>query len=532
MATLRTGAATTVAAAAILALAACGGDSGPDDSPGTANGTGGNGSGDNGAAGDTVDDLVISLQFTPRANWALETDDAFVLTQIGCLETLARYDAASGELEPLLATSWEQTEPTAWDFTLRDDVTFQDGTPFTSESVVTALDRLLTADVPPRPFTPAQISSVEALDESTVRITTPEPSALIPFRLAAVNTGILAESAYAEGEVTPVGTCTGPFEIASYTPNQSVTVERFDEYWGEAAQLSTVEARFFPEGATRATQVRTDESQIALAVPIATIADLEADADLVVTRAFTPRTSGLYLNNQRAPFDDPAVRQAVQLALDLELIAATIYDGAAQPAVGPFSPDAAWAPADAAPVARDLGAARAALSSAGYSDGDISVTLLAYTERAEFADLAAVIQAQLGEAGITVDIQTGDYSSIEPSLLGGDYDIALLSRNHLTDIADPIGYLTADYTCEGTYNISQFCDPAVDARVEAANGESDPAARHVIYAELAEELQAEAVTVFLVHEQTLAVHRTTVEGFVDDPLARYAITTDVVRRAG
>ena len=106
------------------------------------------------AASSNPDRLVISLQFAPRANYALETDDAFVLSQVGCLETLVRYNAESGELEPMLATAWKQTEPTAWDFTLRQGVTFQDGSPLTAQSVVGALQHVLDAQAPPRAFTP------------------------------------------------------------------------------------------------------------------------------------------------------------------------------------------------------------------------------------------------------------------------------------------------------------------------------------------------------------------------------------------
>lgn len=500
------------AAPLAIALAACGAGGAP------------------GGSGQPVDNLVVALQFTPKANWALETDDAFVLSQVGCLETLVRYNMESGELEPLLATSWEQTSPTEWEFELREGVVFQDGTPFTAQSVVDSLERLLSAEVPPRAFPPDQVSGIEAVDENTVRLTTPAESPLVPFRLASVNTGILAESAYTDGATSPIGTCTGPFTAVSQVPNQSITLERNEDYWGEKPQLATVEARFFPEADTRATQVRTNESQIALAVPISTLADLEADPQIAVTKAFTPRTSGLYLNNARAPFDNPEVRRAVQQALDLETIAKTIYNGAAEPAIGPFSPQSAWA-SDTTPVKRDVSAAKARLADAGIEEGELKLSLLAYTERAEFADLAAVIQSQLKEIGIDVQIETGDYSSMEPRLLSGDYDMSLLSRNQLTDIADPIGFLTADYTCAGTYNITQFCDSEIDAKITEAGKTTDPAARNAIYADVAEQLQSDAVTIFLVHEQTLAARRVSVDGFVDDPLGRYAVTNQLVRGA-
>src|SRR5215204_4254079 len=91
--------------AALLTVSACGGFT------------------NSGGSGTTAgDSLTIALQFTPKSGYALETDDAFVLSQVGCLETLLRYNFQEGELQPMLATKWTQTEPTAWDFTIRDGV--------------------------------------------------------------------------------------------------------------------------------------------------------------------------------------------------------------------------------------------------------------------------------------------------------------------------------------------------------------------------------------------------------------------------
>lgn len=468
--------------------------------------------------------LTIALQMTPMAGYALETDDAFVLSRVGCLETLLKYDVESGELQPLLATKWTQSSPTAWDFTLREGVKFQDGTALDANGVAFALGRLLKSATPPRAFTPKVVSGVQALDASTVRITTPKPSALLPYRVANVNTGILSKAAYAGRGIDVVKRCTGPFTITSQQPQQSMSLERNDGYWGTKASLAKAEAKFLPDGNARATQVRTGESQIGLAIPSASIKELQGDKSLVISQATTPRTTGLYLNNGKAPFTNPDVRKAVQMTVDLDSIAKTIYSGTVAPASGPFAASEPWAPKGVQPAGKDVGAAKALLQKAGYGPGELSLSLRAYTERPEFADLAAVVQEQLKQIGITVKVTMTDYAGLEPSLLNGSYDLALLSRNHLTDIADPIGFLEADYTCKGTFNISQYCDPAFDAKLAQANGEKDPDARYRIYAELAKQLQEQAITVYLVNDKLIAARRAGVQNFVDDPLARYALT--------
>ena len=100
-------------------------------------------SGSTGAGGgDGNGHLVYAEFYPPTSAWALSSDDALTLSRAGCLETLVEY-TSDGELVEMLATSWEQVEPTAWEFTLREGVKFQDGTPMDADAVAGALTHLL-----------------------------------------------------------------------------------------------------------------------------------------------------------------------------------------------------------------------------------------------------------------------------------------------------------------------------------------------------------------------------------------------------
>ena len=475
------------------------------------------------AAGGT---LIIADPFGPTAGWALETDDAFALTRIGCLEALARVDF-DGTVVPALATGWQQASPTEWDVTIREGVKFQNGEDLTAHSVVGALNHLLEADAPARAFSPKVVASVVATGEMTVRITTPAPSVLLPLRLAAPNTGILAPAAYSTERVDPEGTCTGPFRIVEHVPQQAVRLERNADYWGGEVKLHAAEVRFVPDGGVRATQVQTGEAHIARIVPVATLDALRAAPGVNVMSIETPRTNGLYFNNAKPPFDDVHARRAVQSAIDVEAIAAAIYEGSARPAVGPFAPNEPWAPAGASVVGYDPERAKALLAEGGIDPGQLDLTLLAYTERAELPDLAAVVQGQLRDIGVGVEIRSSNYAGIEPDLMSGSFDMFVLSRNHLTDVADPIAFLTADYTCDGGYNLSKFCDPAVDAALEQARSTADPAARYEIYANIAAGLQDEAVTAFLVHVRHIEAVGEQVRSYRIHPLGHYVLVPEL-----
>jgi peptide/nickel transport system substrate-binding protein len=487
---------------------------------------GGDEGGDEGGGGGGGGHLVYAEQFPPAAAWAVESNDAHSLTRAGCLETLVEY-TADEELEPMLATEWEQVEPETWEFTLREGVTFQDGTPMDAEAVVGALTHVLEVPTPARAFNSDVIGGVEAVDEATVRISTPKPDPLVPLRLANANAGILAPKAYEGEQIDIVGTCTGPFTVTEEVAQQSLQLEANEDYWGGEVTLDSAEVRFVGDGAARATQLQAGEVQIAKSLPVANLATLEGDSNLSVEQLGLRRTTVMVLNNSSPPFDDPLVRQAIQQAVDTQAIVDGVYEGAGTAAVGPFGPDTDWAPEGAAAVSADLDEARALFDQAGVDPESLSFELQAYVERPELPDAAAVIQAQLAELGIKVKIKTGESAGLEPRWIEGDYDAALVSRGYLVDVADPGGYLVSDWTCEGGYNLAQYCDPATDQAISEATAIADTDERNAAYRDIAARLQEEAASVFLVHENAVWGLQNNVEGFQAHPLDQYVLTADL-----
>ena len=499
--------------AMLLALAGCG--FGTSSSPETTTGQ----------------SLVLDSNFTPKSGWALETDDAIELSKAGVLESLTRVDNDI-KVQPALAASWKQTAPDTWDITLREGAKFQDGTTAVDATAVTqALNHVLKAEAPPAAFSPDIIASVKAADPQTVRITTKGPDPLMPFRLASPNTGILAPAGYEGGKINPIRTATGPFVLVKEVPKQSITLERNASWWGGNVGLAGAEMRFIPDGGVRATQVRTDEAQIGVVIPISSLPEFQSASDVRVNVQSLPRTTALYLNNAKAPFNKKEVRQAIQSAIDVQSIADNVYEKAAKPAVGPFLPDEPWGDEQAKPVAYDPDKATQLLAQAGVNPGSLQVDLWAYQERPELKDVATAIQAMLKKVGITAKIRNAEYAALEPDLLAGKFDMMLLSRNHLSAVADPAGFLQADYTCKGGYNLSHFCDPTIDKQVAQASKLADPNARYDLYRQVADKLQADAVDVFLVHEQQHDALRASVQNYRLNPVGYYYLTPDLALNA-
>ena len=255
--------------------------------------------------------MTSSSRRLRRGRWRATMPRCF--SRVGCSETLTR-NTADGTLIPWLAESWTRVSPTVWKFTLRKDVKFQDGTVMDAQAVAGALNHLLQAKVPARSFNPKSVSAVQAVDAGTVQITTPAPDVLLPLRTASPNTAILAPKAYGGAQLNIQGTCTGPFKVVKEVPGQSLQVVRNDGYWDGKPALAGAEVRFVAAGPTRVTQVRTGEADIAAVVPAVSVAALQGDSNVKLEKIPSPRTAVMLLNNSRAPFNNPAVRKAVQRA--------------------------------------------------------------------------------------------------------------------------------------------------------------------------------------------------------------------------
>ncbi|WP_062206037.1 ABC transporter substrate-binding protein [Aureimonas sp. AU12] len=494
-----------------------------------------------------ADVLVVDESWIPGNPWQMASDDAYVGARAGCYEGLTRVDE-SGRMTPWLALSFRRLAPTVWEFALRPGVRFQDGAPLDADSVTLALDHLLREAVPARAFSTRLIAAVEPAGPMAVRITTREPLAVLPAHLASPATAILSPAAFRGDGVDPVGHCTGPFAITAVEPGVGLSVHANPDYWGGAPALAEARIRFVPNGTSRAADVASGAADIARLVPTASFSTLRRTPGLDLREVPAPRLTLLVLNNGSGPLADARLRGAVAAAIDREAISDGLYDGLMPPAAGLFRPGEPWGlPADEAqpdaaaqfrqPDLADLDAgrgpgpspydparARLLLSEAGIAPRHLRLRLLAYSERSDFPDLATTIRDALAEVGIAVEIEIGTYAGLEPDLLAGHFDLALLSRGYLTDVAEPIGFLAADFACGGSYNLAHVCRPEIDEALRRARADDDPERRFALYREVAGIVVHESVVVPIVHETTFDAVSARVEGAVSHPLNYTTLT--------
>ncbi|MDV6287254.1 ABC transporter substrate-binding protein [Streptomyces sp. UP1A-1] len=463
------------------------------------------------ATGTDADERVrVAMMQPPRSGLSPLSDDAFKLSRWSTAETLVKLDA-DGDARPALATEWKQSGR-SWTFTLREGVTFHDGTELTAEAVVRSLTKAASASPKPRILDGVELT-VEAVDAATVTVTTAEEDPLVPQRLSSPQLSILAAKAYRGKTVNPVGAGTGPFELTRVNGTSSAALDRYDDYWGGTAKAPGIDVTFVPDGTARAAALRSGEADIVEAVPVSQAALLDED---LITEVPMPRTNTLYLNTEKGAFEDPALRAAAREAIDAESIVKGVYEGRADVAEGLLGPALPWASGLREPVRR---------AKAGDPDGR-TITIGTFTDRAELPEVAAALQQQLQKAGFRVKLEVREYANIESDALAGAFDAFILSRATVLDSGDPAAYLYSDFASDGSFNISQLADPAVDKALHKAGATPTGDARRqaVIDAEAA--VLATDAAVPMLHERVIQGDAADVVGAAHDPRERELVTLD------
>lgn len=467
---------------------------------------------------DAGDERVsIAMLQPPRSGLTPLSDDAFKLSRWSTAETLVVLDELS-EAQPALASEWEQITPTEWTFTIRDGVSFHDGTPLTAEDVARSLTAAAQASPTPRILDGVDLTAV-AGDEMTVTVTTAVADPLVPQRMSSPQLSILAASAYKSDAVNPVGTGTGPFVLTAVDGTSGATLDRNEDYWGEAAAAAGIDVQFVPDGTARAAALRTGTADVVEAIPVSQVAQIDED---LVYEVPMPRTNTLYLNTRSGPFADPAVRAAAREAIDRATIVSTVYEGRADVAEGLLGPALPWAAEERDDNYQTIFEDR---PDAAPVDG-VRISLGTFTDRAELPEVAVQLEQQLEAAGFVVEQDVREYQFIEADALDGAFDAFILSRATVLDSGDPVAYMYSDFACEGSFNIAQFCDPSVDAALEkAASLPAGAERREAIIAAEAEILARDAAIPML-HERVIQGEAAGVDGAARDPRERTLVTGD------
>lgn len=208
--------------------------------------------------------------------------------------------------QPLLATSWEWVTPTQLQFKLREGVTFSDGKPFTAADVVGSFDRYIEKKATLAAAL-SIIESYQADDDYTFTVNTTAPTGTIVGVLSLIKIGQGEFSKDDTWWAKPIGT--GPFVIADYVPNSSVTLTRNETYWGEEAKLKTLTFNLITDTNAKITALANGQVQALGNVVYDQLENVKSMSDVSLIQADGLVYAFLWFNNEAEPLNDPKVRR-------------------------------------------------------------------------------------------------------------------------------------------------------------------------------------------------------------------------------
>ena len=445
---------------------------------------------------------------------------------------LVRYKDGTLEVEPALATEWTISDDgKVYTFTLREGVTFHDGSAFDAEAVKFNFDRMLDEAHPyhdtgpfPLSFFFSSVESVDVIDAQTVAFNLNAPYAPFLSNLAYPTGLIVSPAAVMEHGAdfgrNPSGT--GAFTFGEWRSNEAVVVQANPDYWDGAPELETVVFRPITDANTRTAEMLAGGIDLMVEVPPVALSEFQGDTYTVHEQA-GPHVWFLILNAKEGPFADVRVRQAANYAINKEAIVNDVLEGTAEVAAGPTPPAFAWAyNPDLEPYPYDPEKARALLAEAGAEGAELTFYVTeGGSGMLDPVAMGTAIQADLEAVGLDVTIETYEWNTflgnVNPGL-EGKADMAEMAW--MTNDPDTLPFLalrTEAWPDKGGFNSGYYSNPEVDALLDAARVQTDQDERARLYKEMQVIVQEDAPWVFVANWKQNAVTSDRVEGFSLQP---------------
>lgn len=442
------------------------------------------------------------------------------------------------EYLPVLAESWTvNDDQSVWEFRIRPDVTFHDGTPLDAEAARASFERLLSLRLAPSTVLGrfiADPSQVVVVDPMTLRFDLGRPQPLFIVALAsAYGTAIVNVQAALQHEVdgdwgtgwaqgATDGLGTGPFRIVRFDPESGVEMERYEDYWQgwEGAHVDGVDIRIVVESETRRLLLERGEADIATTLPLATVRELEQNPALRVDHRADLNVRYLAMT-VAGPLQTAEARQALCWAFPYDEVIAGVLEGFAKRAVGPVAELCRGFDPHTFVYETDLERARELLTRAGLGEGT-ELTVAFPPGNTESIAVAELFQANLAEIGVELAIQKIDFATYVGMFTG---DMPAEDRPNLLgsfwspDYNDAWNHLWPQVSCDAwqSGNGGHYCNTRVEELLAVARDAADDETYMTALAEIQQIVTLDdPAAIYFAQPETLTVMRREIQGYVPD----------------
>ncbi len=402
-----------------------------------------------------------------------------------------------GEVHPNIAESWDIADDgMSITFHLRKDVTFHNGDPLTAEDIKFSFERQLS--IPDERQYVLLMDDVDVIDDYTCRVNlnTPAPAVFLVNVSGAASTIVpknYTEKMEAEGKSisdAPIG-C-GPYKFVSFTSYDECVLERWDDFWGEKPANAGLTFKIITDDAAKTIALETGEIDFLVETPTIDYSRIDENPDLVLEPYDTAWMEYLCINNQKAPFDDIRVRQALSYLVDRDAIVAIAENGHGTPLYCPAAKgDISYTDLENK-YPYNVEKAKELLAEAGYPNG-FEVEIL--TGQGYREQTAVVLQQSFEQAGIKVNVRVMETAALFEATVKGDHSLALMARNTDADPEAGIGPLYRSTATPEEGNRWFIRDPKIDEYFDAALVPTAMSERQKIYAEMHNYIMEQAYTI-------------------------------------
>lgn len=430
-------------------------------------------------------------------------------------------------LKPELATEWKtSSDGKTWTFTLRDDVTFHDGSKMTAEDVAFTFNSILDPKfVSKRRDYFTVIDKVEAVNPTTVRFILKAPYGDFLNNISLMG---IVPKAYVEKvgddkfNQAPIGT--GPFQLVDWVKQTRIVFKKNPNYFKKGLPyLDQVIMRPITEDSVRISALEAGEIDLFQRnVPPEMIDRLKADKRFVFEKAPQVYYHFLALNNAVKPLDNKKVRQAIAYAIDRKTIVNDILK-LGTPGKGPINPASPYFDPSLPYYEYNPAKAKQLLADAGYPNGfDITLSTFTYPD---YKKVGEMVQNYLSEVGIRAKLDVTDWGVFLQKFYAPrkEYQIG----NSAVGAVGPDAAMYGLFHSKGTTNNMNYSNPDVDRLLEQGRSTQDEAQRKKIYSDALRLILDDSPMIFIGDQEIPSVHWNYVKGFVINPILSYNQLEDV-----
>jgi peptide/nickel transport system substrate-binding protein len=356
-------------------------------------------------------------------------------------------------------------------FHIRPSARFSNGWHVTAQDVQFTLQKFASPKWNIAPVLASGLKQVQIVNSSTVRVILDKPTPGILWNMAIFDAYVVpAKLVEKEGKAAffqhPVGS--GPFMVKSWAKGSSITFARNPYYWQKGLPyLNQITYQYAQDDNSRLLDLESGRAQMADGIPFSQVATLKTHTNIAVQTAQVPYWVGLWLNHKLPQFKDLKVRQAMEYAIDRDVINQKIYAGLGTNPNSILPHLIGDAPDDSVkPYAYDVAKAKQLMAASGYPHG-FSVTLQYPAGYATYSTLVLVLQAEWAKIGIKVKLQSVDQTTESNNFYAGKYQMTFPYAQFSSDVPIPDEYAAFVGLPDGDHTFFDYWnDPTIASAVE------------------------------------------------------------------